>query len=56
MTFAYDLLGRRTLMTDGSKLNGGKVTYTYDSLGRLTSHTTAQLDGTLDSTTATRTT
>ena len=43
VTFKYDADGRRIEMLDGSRPSsngGGKVTYTYDSLGRLTSHTT----------------
>ena len=34
VTMAYDALGRRTSMTDGT----GTSTWAYDSLGRLTSH------------------
>ena len=35
VTFAYDLVGHRTAMTDGA----GSVSYTYDQLSRLTQET-----------------
>ena len=43
VTFAYDELGRRIEMTDGSSPyfdTVGRVTYRYDSLGRLVEHAT----------------